>query len=666
MTVYIEYLSLRTFLSSVLKELLGREVRNDKAKIHYYFDASRPGKTVASIFGKLIGFQIERLEFEMRHIKDERGELIRLRITRKDLFEIQEQIINSDTYRHLYKDEWRQARVNDFVEKGLMMLYGGIYNEKTVSRALYLIQVVAWHRQRTDESKANLFLGRRAWWNVFEQYASSAGISLKRISNKRTLFIDRSSLQEFLRKYPYLYVRLKSFKSGRFRLKPAESDTSISTLYVSGRGDFNLENNGYHSDFFWFLNSDFPAGNIQFESQSGEDKRTLERHGIGAITGSVVNKPTHNTTKMPLPKKNGRFKEESKSLISLIRSYNNIKAYWVSFFQTYGVKVYSTWYACDTPHMAIADAIREVGGIFTVWQMSFFGYRDFELGLNADIVFSYSSFSRNIEQQQGSKINYNVIIGYPKDYAAPLLKKGAIELRAKLQSNGAQKIIFAIDENSIDDSRWHTGHTLQRENYSFILEKVLATPWLGVVFKPKAAKTLRRRLGEVADLLTAAEKTGRCYVYEASGRHTTSAPVILAGLSADVCIHGHLDGGTAALECALEGIPTLLIDREGCPDSKLYELPEGKVIFKNWPEAIDAVMDHFKMPQGIPGFGDWSEIIDELDPFRDGKAANRMGTYMHWLIQGYEKGLDRDSIMANAAEMYSKRWGKDKVSTVNC
>ncbi|MDP6641590.1 MAG: hypothetical protein QF381_04050, partial [Nitrososphaerales archaeon] len=176
---------------------------------------------------------------------------------------------------------------------------------------------------------------------------------------------------------------------------------------------------------------------------------------------------------------------------------------------------------------------------------------------------------------------------------------------------------------------------------------------------------LMSRLGEVADLLTEAENTGRCYIYKATGRQSTSAPPVLAGLSADVCIHGHLCAGTAALECALEGIPTLLIDREGCPDSKFYDLPVGKVVFKDWPEAIDALMEHFRVLGGIPGFGDWSEIIGEFDPFRDGKAANRIGTYLHWLIQGYERGLNSDIIMAEAARRYSKVWGSDKVISVN-
>ena len=72
-------------------------------------------------------------------------------------------------------------------------------------------------------------------------------------------------------------------------------------------------------------------------------------------------------------------------------------------------------------------------------------------------------------------------------------------------------------------------------------------------------------------------------------------------------------------------------------------------------------MEHFNTPNGVDGFGDWSSVIDDLDPFRDGKAAYRMGTYLHWLMQGYEKGQDKDQIMYDAAERYKKEWGEDKV-----
>jgi len=312
--------------------------------------------------------------------------------------------------------------------------------------------------------------------------------------------------------------------------------------------------------------------------------------------------------------------------------------------------------------MAIADAIKSVGGISVINQLTFDGTASFDCYTSTDIVFGFSNYSYGIEKNIGSKVPYFVITGYPKDYAEPLLRNEAQILREKLESNGAKKIVFVIDERSGDDPRWHTGHTLQRENYSFVLEKIFETPWLGVVFKPKAPGSLRRRLGDVYDeLLIAGKKTGRCHIYEGKGRNTSIIPPLLAGLSADVCIHSDLSSGTAGMECALEGIPTLLIDREGCPDSKFYDLKEGKVIFKNWPDTIDAVMEYFQAQNGIPGFGDWSPILDELDPFRDGKAANRMGTYLHELIKGFQIGSDREMIMANAAQLYVDKWGADKI-----
>jgi hypothetical protein len=313
--------------------------------------------------------------------------------------------------------------------------------------------------------------------------------------------------------------------------------------------------------------------------------------------------------------------------------------------------------------MSIADAIKDYGGIAAIWQMAFDGFPNFECRTNTDIVFGFSNLSAQFQKEIGCKISYHVATGLLNDYAGPLLKNQAQQIRKNLESAGVEKIVCVMDENSTNDSRWHSDHLMQQENYSFILEKVLETPWLGVLFKPKVPKTLRSRLGDVNDLLCAAEKTGRCFVFEETGRGSfTSAPPLLLGLASDVCIHGHFLAGTAALECALHGLPTLLVDREGTPFSKLNELPRGKVVFKNWPETIDALMEHFQSERGIPGFGEWGdEFLYEMDPFRDGHAARRLGTYLHRLIQGFDQGLDRETVMADAAEMYIQEWGSDKI-----
>ena len=114
----------------------------------------------------------------------------------------------------------------------------------------------------------------------------------------------------------------------------------------------------------------------------------------------------------------------------------------------------------------------------------------------------------------------------------------------------------------------------------------------------------------------------------------------------------------------LAGIPTLLLDREGWPTSPLYKLGKGKVVFQDWASLWDACEAHWANPRGLPGFGDWSPMLEELDPFRDGRGAERMGTYIHWLLKGFQAGLGREDVMQQAAELYAGTWGNDKVNEV--
>lgn len=58
-------------------------------------------------------------------------------------------------------------------------------------------------------------------------------------------------------------------------------------------------------------------------------------------------------------------------------------------------------------------------------------------------------------------------------------------------------------------------------------------------------------------------------------------------------------------------------------------------------------------------------MLDELDPFRDGQAAQRMGNYLEWVSEGLKAKLPRETVLANAAERYAKIWGQDKVLAVN-
>ena len=132
----------------------------------------------------------------------------------------------------------------------------------------------------------------------------------------------------------------------------------------------------------------------------------------------------------------------------------------------------------------------------------------------------------------------------------------------------------------------------------------------------------------------------------------SSYPPAVAALAADIAVHGYISTVTAGMESALAGTPTLLLDREGWSVSSLYNLGVGRVVFKDWDDLWKACQEHWQTEQGIPGLGDWSSMMNDFDPFRDGRAAERMGTYLNWILGGFKAKLPRETILADAAERY--------------
>ncbi len=431
-------------------------------------------------------------------------------------------------------------------------------------------------------------------------------------------------------------------------------------LYLVGRGDINLSSDGHYSDFFWAINSDFELSRIYYNFKNKPSAKNLLDLNIKLVDGFhvVANKSNLKDSRELLTRKNKS--SEEREILGFLKRYNNEVELYQKFFYENNIKIYFTWHKFNSSHLAIGSAISNLEGVSIYWPTSFDGLPFYDSICNFDIIFSYSRFNALNDIASGSKFKYNIITGYIRDYAAPLLVEEAALIRKSLEFHGAKKIVFVVDENGLKDDRWHTGHGLQKDNYKFILDKLLSTPWLGVIFKPKNSKTLRNRLGAFSKLLSDAEATGRCLVLESTNGEYTPPP-LLAGLSADLCIHAHLSAGTVALECALAGIPTLLIDREGCPFSKLHELPRNKVVFDDWPKAIGAMMDYFSDSDKDHEFGSWEPIIDELDPYRDGKAAYRIGSFLNSLLNEFDNGASKEEAMKLSVQKYTKEWGQDKV-----
>ena len=680
MVIYIEHLTLVNFLTQIIFNL--RKIRKKKIEQinYFYIDATRWGLILARILATIWGFRIRKLEFQFSEIKDDRGLIIGWRILFQDLAEIQAKILNSKTYRDLFRKEWNKNSASYYIEKSIATTSSNgstVFEPTTLWKTIYLIQVVCWHMQKNQFDDSFFFLVRRCWMECLSEYAQ--GLNILLIPTHRP-FNWKCWLRNFLYEHPRFFYGLRNLKEAKFNLLkykvPERKEfTKKNIISVQATNKINVEDQTKYSDLFFLQPSQLPASDIIVFVERGrhiteEVWTDVQKNKINivALSPTVTSNPDVpvylssfkklKETRMR-PKSSFPHSLESRFLRSQISSYNRQKNYWLDFFRNFGVKVAITECKASNEHMVMADALEELGGVSTIWQRSFEEFSSPNMSIGSDISFNWSNNGVEIGKINRSKVSYYVATGYPGDHRFSFLKKQAQVVRSALHKNGAEKIIGFFDEATLDDERWWFGHSVLQSHYLFLLEKVLANPWLGIVVKPKKPDILNHILGEVSELLYQAEKTGRCYIFR-----NNLFPPAGAALAADIAIGDNTYAATAGIEAALTKVPTLLLDCEGWNISRLYNLGIGKVIFQNHHELWDTLIRHWNSSRGIDGLGDWSPLINELDPFRDGRAAERIGTYLMWLNDGLRAGLSRDTVMADAAERYCKIWGKDKIQGI--
>ena len=203
MTLYFEKLSLISFTFAIINSNVLIHIFQKKIKSIYFFDCSRPTKKFLIPLVNLLVGKVEQLDFKMMDIKDKNQELVRLRIFRLDLFNIQREIINSKEYKYFYHETWSQDSIVDYLQKGLVE--GDITNASSYARILYIINVV----YLQDKSRAILIANDRAWFDILKRYALDFDIQL--VNGKVKVF-SLQRLKISFAKFPNIYALLLSLK----------------------------------------------------------------------------------------------------------------------------------------------------------------------------------------------------------------------------------------------------------------------------------------------------------------------------------------------------------------------------------------------------------------------------------------------------------------------
>lgn len=701
---FVERLTIASWFFSVWLRLCWWRINGDlRDGVCFIIDARPWTMRVARAMGRLVGVRIEHLEFRLIDVKDCKGTLWRLRIAFELLAEYQRLALGMPVFVEYLRSMSLRERQLMFLAKNLVA--GGFQDPLSVWRAIYLAHVCDWKLRSLGAAVVGkaFFLESFPWIGAVRAYAAGLGLTtvivwpwyrterrVRNFAHHAVVALKRLlAFRRYARSRP-LPGMAKERNNPTFSL-PATSvqqqptRRSTARLAVPYYGQFNLDRPELYSDLYFLQQSKLPASSLlvlfNLPQDPLDDKKLAElgNRGIDALalhaqaataSGAAVYpdlglvQRARNLAKAVLYTFGDREKAWLKiQSLDYARQYE----YWRRLFEARNVKIFTSWYKYDANHLPLAEALSDAGGVMTVYQRAYESHPSPEMTLGVNVEFGFSRTGAELEQRSNSVIPYYVVTGYLGDHRFQLVRTEAQKIRATLQAQGARRILAFFDENTVDDSRWYSGHEVIREDYAFLLEKVLADPALGLILKPKVPGSLRRRLGPVAELLSKAEATGRCYVFEAGLLHGSFPPAV-AAMAADLAVHEELWAATAGLESALAGVPTLLLDREGWLSSPLYQLgiggSTGGAVFHDWSSLWRTCKEHWSRPGGIPGLGDWSLLLEELDPFRDGRAAERMGTYLGWLVEGFDAGMSRDTVLADAAERYCRAWGRDKVVEV--
>ena len=346
----------------------------------------------------------------------------------------------------------------------------------------------------------------------------------------------------------------------------------------------------------------------------------------------------------------------TRTLASLVRV-----TFWHHIFTGYRVRVHSNHSDQACLHHAVQTIALEWGGGINLHTTFSFDYGPSKMkGAYAtpfDVFFAWGAYIAGIVSTCDlAGITTLITCGFPFDYLFKGAGRRAGGVRRELEARGARRIISFFDTAFNKMTQSPQGEA--QHIYQALLTEVTKNREFGLVLKPKNIwEEAKAAIPE--ELLKQALATGRCKLLV---RHSYSEPPISpadAALASDLAVGCPIS--SAVIEAVLAGVPGVHMDLAKEPGHWFYEVDSEKFVFNDLDQAMETIRRWIRNPADEPKLGDHSQVLDGIDPFRDGKAAQRIGQYMAWLLEGFKEGLSRDGVVRQATHRYAEEYGAQHV-----
>lgn len=212
--------------------------------------------------------------------------------------------------------------------------------------------------------------------------------------------------------------------------------------------------------------------------------------------------------------------------------------------------------------------------------------------------------------------------GYLFDRSFSQLRARASAHRAGLASRGARFVIGYFDESVQFDKYGLVSERDHVDELGALLDLVQRDPTIGLIVKSQFSRNAPEKFPQLADAIERARATGR-YLELTVGAHRNIVFAAEAAMAADITI-GHLAGATAALEAALAGARSILLDPYRFSTDQRQIFDRGFILYPSLNAGLTAIAGLRRADPDCAQVGDWSPILTVFDPFRDGRAALRL------------------------------------------
>ena len=268
---------------------------------------------------------------------------------------------------------------------------------------------------------------------------------------------------------------------------------------------------------------------------------------------------------------------------------------------------------------------------------------------NHQVYFLWGSHDAKFALDSGSISRTLLIAGcFMSDHSYIEVHKNIQEVVKEMRKRGVRYVLTLLD-NSLPCP----------EFYRFFLQWLVEDPCLGLLIKSKGKSWKEVQNDGLNGLVERAENSNRIHEM-----NSLASPAD-AAMSSDFTVG--ITSISALAVAALQGARVIFLDYERVdqgpqkPYCILHSLGSNRCVFYEPDLLRRAITKNFKNPEANPSLGDATPILDQLDPFRDGKASQRIGEFVEWYLEGLDGGMNTDDATRLATDRYANKWGQDKV-----